>query len=125
MHTLRHTVTTRHQSINQSMSKLRRIERRAAAEGDDGDDVETVLDPRVRGLLRGETIRVRGLKMRVETKLWKLCILMTMFIIVWWARARQAANANAWADGGMGGHGHGESLVQKFNRGRRGGVGTG
>ena len=106
------------------MSKLRRTERRAAAaDGDDGDDVESVLDPRVRGLLRGDTIRVRGLKMRVETKLWKLCILMTMFIVVWWARARQAANANAWADG-MGGHERGESLVQKFNRGR-GGVGAG
>jgi len=97
---------------------------RDAAE--DEEDVESVLDPRVRGLLRGETIRVRGLKMRVETKLWKLCILMTMFVVVWWAQARQAAKANAWADGkgvfGGGDGRHGESLARKFNRER--GVGA-
>lgn len=64
-------------------------------------DPTEVLDARVRKLLRGETIRVRGapMKMRLSNKLWKLCVLFALSIVLWALQARQAAKTDAWANG--------------------------
>ena len=66
-------------------------------------DPEEVLNPRVRDLLRGEEVRVRGMpmmKQRLSNKLWKLVVLAILACVLWALQGRQTANANAWADGG-------------------------
>jgi len=60
-------------------------------------DVERVLDPRTAKLLRGETIKVRGMKQRLETKLWKLCVLIAIWIAIAVLQARQASHRDDWA----------------------------
>jgi hypothetical protein len=60
-------------------------------------DVERVLDPRVNGLLRGQTIKVRGMKVRLENKLWKLAVLFMLWAALWLAQTHAAARGNAWA----------------------------
>jgi hypothetical protein len=70
----------------------------AAVATEDGvADVASVLDPRVHGLLRGKTIKVRGMKVRLENKLWKLVVLFMVWGALWMAQTHAAAKANAWA----------------------------
>lgn len=77
-------------------------------------DPTEVLDVRVQKLLRGETIRVRGapMKMRLSNKLWKLCVLFALSIVLWALQARQASKTDAWANG-FGSESVGASFVAK------------
>ena len=91
-------------------------------------DPEEVLNPRVRDLLRGEEVRVRGMpmmKQRLSNKLWKLVVLAILACVLWALQGRQTANANAWADGGSRAVGGEESLAMRFSkRGAFGGTGA-
>ena len=77
-------------------------------------DPTEVLDTRVRKLLRGETIHVRGapMKMRLSNKLWKLCVLFALSIVLWALQARQAMKVDAWANG-FGSESVGSSFTSK------------
>ena len=90
-------------------------------------DPEEVLNPRVRDLLRGREVRVRGapmMKQRLSNKLWKLVVLAILACVLWALQGRQMARMNAWADGNSHAVGE-ESVAKRFSkRGAFGGNGV-
>jgi hypothetical protein len=89
--------TINHPRMSSAPSRVKDASVRADTSVVDVVDVERVLDPRVNGLLRGQTIKVRGMKVRLENKLWKLAVLFMLWAAVWLAQTHAAARGNAWA----------------------------
>ncbi|CEG00222.1 unnamed product [Ostreococcus tauri] len=86
------------------MRETRDASIRATTRGGDARAIDPteVLDPRVRGLLAGEEVRVgRGgnpfAKQRLSNKLWKLCVLFGLSVVLWGLMARQEAKSETWA----------------------------
>jgi hypothetical protein len=90
-------------------------------------DPDEILNPRVRDLLRGREVRVRGapmMKQRLSNKLWKLVVLAILACVLWALQGRQMARMNAWADGDSRAAGE-ESVAKRFSkRGAFGGNGA-